>query len=115
MSAERLIEIPARRGKAARLRRGQSVRVVNTRGQQVVDATGHRHDVALHHLGAEAVEGEADGGEHLGRAPVLGVEVGGRAEQRAAALQLGDQAGGARGPVEVGVRPRSRSTTTRVR
>ena len=32
-----LIEIPARRGKAARLSRGQTVRVVNTRGQQVVD------------------------------------------------------------------------------
>lgn len=33
-----LIEIPARRGKAVRLRAGQSVRVVNTFGQQVVDA-----------------------------------------------------------------------------
>jgi uncharacterized protein len=32
-----MIEIPARRGKAARLRRGQTVRVVNTIGQQVVD------------------------------------------------------------------------------
>jgi hypothetical protein len=32
-----MIEIPARRGKAARLVRGQSVRVVNTTGQQVVD------------------------------------------------------------------------------
>jgi uncharacterized protein YcgI (DUF1989 family) len=32
-----LIEIPARRGKAVHLRRGQTVRVVNTRGQQVVD------------------------------------------------------------------------------
>ena len=32
-----LIEIPARRGKAARLRQGQSVRVVNTHGSQVVD------------------------------------------------------------------------------
>ena len=32
-----MIEIPARRGKAARLARGQSVRVVNTTGQQVVD------------------------------------------------------------------------------
>jgi uncharacterized protein len=42
MSAGRLTEIPARRGKAARLRRGQSVRVVNTRGQQVVDAWAFR-------------------------------------------------------------------------
>ncbi|HEY8872694.1 MAG TPA: urea carboxylase-associated family protein [Stellaceae bacterium] len=32
-----LIEIPARRGKAVRLRRGQTIRVVNTAGQQVVD------------------------------------------------------------------------------
>src|SRR5438105_1238289 len=39
-----LIEIPARRGKAARLRRGQTVRVVNTRGQQVVDTWAFRAD-----------------------------------------------------------------------
>jgi len=32
-----MIEIPARRGKAVRLRRGQKARVVNTKGQQVVD------------------------------------------------------------------------------
>jgi uncharacterized protein YcgI (DUF1989 family) len=32
-----MIEIPARRGKAVLLRQGQSVRVVNTHGQQVVD------------------------------------------------------------------------------
>src|ERR1700689_938302 len=32
-----MTEIPARRGKAARLRQRQSVRVVNTYGQQVVD------------------------------------------------------------------------------
>jgi uncharacterized protein YcgI (DUF1989 family) len=31
------IEIPARCGKATRLRRGQTVRVINTTGQQVVD------------------------------------------------------------------------------
>ena len=31
------VEIPARKGKAARLRQGQVVRVVNTHGQQVVD------------------------------------------------------------------------------
>src|SRR5438874_9192673 len=34
---EKMIEIPARQGKALRLRRGQRARVVNTRGQQVVD------------------------------------------------------------------------------
>jgi uncharacterized protein YcgI (DUF1989 family) len=33
-----MIEIPARRGKAARLAAGQSVRVTNTFGQQVVDS-----------------------------------------------------------------------------
>ncbi len=32
-----MIEIPARRGKAARLRHGEIVKIVNTRGQQVVD------------------------------------------------------------------------------
>ena len=32
-----MIEIPARQGKATRLRRGQKARVVNTKGQQVVD------------------------------------------------------------------------------
>jgi hypothetical protein len=32
-----MIEIPARQSKAVRLRRGQRARVVNTRGQQVVD------------------------------------------------------------------------------
>lgn len=32
-----MIEIPARKGKAARLRRGQTVKIVNTMGQQVVD------------------------------------------------------------------------------
>src|SRR5437764_11611893 len=32
-----MIEIPARQGKALRLRGGQKARVVNTRGQQVVD------------------------------------------------------------------------------
>ncbi|HEV2546414.1 MAG TPA: urea carboxylase-associated family protein [Stellaceae bacterium] len=31
------IEIPARKGKAATLRKGQSIKVINTKGQQVVD------------------------------------------------------------------------------
>jgi uncharacterized protein YcgI (DUF1989 family) len=39
-----LIEIPARRGKAAHLRQGQTVRVVNTTGQQVVDTWAFRAD-----------------------------------------------------------------------
>jgi len=37
VSAE-LVEIPARRGKAARVRAGQRIRIVNTHGTQVVDA-----------------------------------------------------------------------------
>src|SRR4051812_48942435 len=32
------IEIPARKGKAVRLREGQTVKVINTKGQQVVDS-----------------------------------------------------------------------------
>ena len=32
-----MIEIPARKGKAARVRRGQLVKIINTKGQQVVD------------------------------------------------------------------------------
>jgi uncharacterized protein len=42
MSTGTLIEIPARRGKAIRLRQGQSVRIVNTHGQQVVDTWAFR-------------------------------------------------------------------------
>ncbi len=41
--AER-ITIPARRGKAARLNRGQSVKVINTHGEQVVDTWAFRAD-----------------------------------------------------------------------
>ena len=32
-----MIEIPARKGKAARVKRGQTVKVINSKGQQVVD------------------------------------------------------------------------------
>ena len=32
-----MIEIPARQGKAVRVRQGQTVKVVNSKGQQVVD------------------------------------------------------------------------------
>jgi uncharacterized protein YcgI (DUF1989 family) len=32
-----IVEIPARKGKAAPVRKGQTVKVINTRGQQVVD------------------------------------------------------------------------------
>ena len=44
MTAASLITIPARRGKAAFLSQGQSVRVVNTHGQQVVDTWAFRRD-----------------------------------------------------------------------
>ena len=37
MTSTPLVTIPARRGKAAFLERGQSVRVINTHGQQVID------------------------------------------------------------------------------
>jgi uncharacterized protein YcgI (DUF1989 family) len=39
-SDQDLVTIPARRGKAARVRAGQTVRVVNTHGDQVVDTRG---------------------------------------------------------------------------
>ena len=39
-----MIEIPARRGKAARIQKGRRVRVVNTTGQQVVDAWAFNAD-----------------------------------------------------------------------
>ena len=44
MTAASLIAIPARRGKAALVARGQSVRVINTHGQQVVDTWAFRRD-----------------------------------------------------------------------
>ena len=39
-----LIEIPARKGKAGRVRKGQTVKVINTRGQQVVDTWAFNAD-----------------------------------------------------------------------
>lgn len=44
MAATSLIAIPARRGKAVTLNQGQSVRVINTHGQQVVDTWAFRRD-----------------------------------------------------------------------
>jgi uncharacterized protein YcgI (DUF1989 family) len=44
MTATSLITIPARRGKAVIVARGQSVRVVNSHGQQVVDTWAFRRD-----------------------------------------------------------------------
>jgi uncharacterized protein YcgI (DUF1989 family) len=39
-----MIEIPARRGKAVRVRSGQTVKVINSRGQQVVDTWAFNAD-----------------------------------------------------------------------
>ena len=39
-----MIEIPARQGKAAHVSKGQTVRVINTRGQQVVDTWAFNAD-----------------------------------------------------------------------
>jgi uncharacterized protein YcgI (DUF1989 family) len=39
-----VVEIPARRGKAVRVRKGQRVKVINTRGQQVVDTWAFNAD-----------------------------------------------------------------------
>ena len=44
MATSSLISIPARRGKAAFAARGQTVKVVNTHGQQVVDTWAFRSD-----------------------------------------------------------------------
>ena len=39
-----MIEIPARRGRAARVSKGQTVKVINTKGQQVVDTWAFNAD-----------------------------------------------------------------------
>ena len=39
-----MIEIPARQGKAARVSKGQTVKVINTRGQQVIDTWAFNTD-----------------------------------------------------------------------
>ena len=44
MASASLIAIPARRGKAAHVNAGQSVKVINTHGQQVVDTWAFRRD-----------------------------------------------------------------------
>ena len=52
-----LIEIPARRGKAARVSKGQSVRVVNTHGTQVVDTWAFNPDDMDECMSMEATRG----------------------------------------------------------
>ena len=44
-----MIEIPARRGKAIRVRKGQRIKVINSKGQQVVDTWAFNAD-NLHEL-----------------------------------------------------------------
>lgn len=46
MAASAMVTIPARKGKAAFVTRGQQIRVINTHGQQVVDTWAfNRHDL----------------------------------------------------------------------
>ena len=45
--------IPARRGKATRLRRGQSIRIVNTQGAQVVDTWAFTADMLTEFMSME--------------------------------------------------------------
>ena len=42
--ASNLVEIPARKGKAARLEKGQTIKVINTYGEQVVDTWAFNAD-----------------------------------------------------------------------
>jgi uncharacterized protein len=44
MSAEQLVTIPARKGKAAFVAKGQLVKIINTHGEQVVDTWAFRRD-----------------------------------------------------------------------
>jgi len=48
-----MIEIPARRGKAVRVRIGQTVKVINSRGQQVVDTWAFNADDLLEFMSME--------------------------------------------------------------
>ena len=55
MAASEIQTIPARRGRAVRLAKGQSIRIVNTHGQQVVDtwcfnADDQREFLSMEHL-----------------------------------------------------------------
>ena len=53
MASASLITIPARRGKAAHVNAGQSVRVINTHGQQVVDTWAFRRDALTEFMSME--------------------------------------------------------------
>ena len=71
--------------------------------QDVVDAGGHRHDVGLDDLGAEPIEGGADGAEHFEHLGRLARQWGEGAGKWTAPVELAAQPGRALGPVEVGV------------
>ena len=74
-----VIEIPARRGKAAFVSKGQKVKVINTHGAQVVDAWAFsRHDLrefmSMEHTRATLVKLRPAVGDHLysnRRRPIL--------------------------------------------
>ena len=74
-----VIEIPARRGKAAFVSQGQKVKVINTHGTQVVDAWAFvRHDLrefmSMEHTRATLVKIRPAAGDHLysnRRRPIL--------------------------------------------
>jgi hypothetical protein len=48
-----VVEIPARKGKAVRVRKGQRVKVINTKGQQVVDTWAFNADDMLEFMSME--------------------------------------------------------------
>jgi uncharacterized protein len=48
-----MIEIPARRGKAVRVRSGQTIKVINSRGQQVVDTWAFNADDLVEFMAME--------------------------------------------------------------
>jgi uncharacterized protein YcgI (DUF1989 family) len=71
--------IPARRGRAARLSKGQSIKIVNTHGQQVVDTWAFstedpREFMSMEHLRATLTRIFPHAGDHLvtnRRRPIL--------------------------------------------
>jgi len=52
-----VVEIPARKGKAVRVRKGQRVKVINTRGQQVVDTWAFNADDLREFMSMEHTRG----------------------------------------------------------
>ncbi len=79
MSKSEMFTIPARRGRAARLSRGQSIRIINTHGRQVVDTWAFstadlREFLSMEHLRATLTRIFPRAGDHLvsnRRRPIL--------------------------------------------